>query len=322
MNKNLLIIGGVIVVGGAIATTVLFNSPKNDNPFNIPPEEENLTDDSSKIENLYFEELENKDRYTFCIGKETIEGIYTNSVFGNEKGEVDYKSEDISVFDKESNKLYILGRKIDYKYSGNAEISIESGQGNMEIAESGTTVEYYQKNSAPVRIDYNTKIINPAPERKNTEWVAITIKSIGTLMGLTQEDVREEKGDAKVFCSSFSLSGGPLKNGAIITPEYFSFSGDCPKNSPNPGASFSGKFNFECNNIDNKKGIELIKEYQEKEELRKEFDSITEEDSSEDNEIKDAIEQSQSNETSEEDIEKKLEELRREMEDDGSVQSQ
>lgn len=320
MDKNALLIGGaVVVIGGAIATSILLNSPKQDNPFKDLIKENNINNDSEKAESFYFEELEDKDKYTFCIGKESIKGVYTNSVFGNEKGDVDYTSDDISVFDKQKNKLYILGRRISYTYSGNAEISAGSGQGNMEITESGTTYEYYKKNSAPVRIDYNSKIISPAPERKSTEWVVATIKSRGTIMGLTQEDIRQENGDAKVFCSSFNFDGDLLAKGAIITPEYFSFKDRCPQNSPNPGVSFSGDFNFECNNIDNKQGIEMIKEYQAKEALYNAVDSA--EDNVDGNEIKDAVEQSNSNQ-SPEDINGKLEELRREMKDGGSVHEQ
>ncbi|MFA5020556.1 MAG: hypothetical protein WC517_00630 [Patescibacteria group bacterium] len=312
MNKTIIIGGATIVIAGAIATGSLLNNQRQDNPFNIPAGEDDSAGNAQKIEDLYFEGLEDKDRYTFCLGKEEIKGVYTNAVFGNEKGNVEYISEDISVFDKESNKLYILGRKIDYKYSGNANLAIQSGDGSLEITESGVTTEYYKKNSAPIRIDYNSKIINPAPDRENTDWVAIKIKSRGTLMGLTQERVDEETGDAKVFCSNFSLAGQLLKNGAFITPDFFSFEKACPDYSPNPGVSFSGNFKFECQNIENKRGIELVKEYQEIEKLREEFKAINEsgEDDDPGAEFREIIPESDSDDS---DIQNKLQQLRDEM---------
>jgi len=319
MDRKTLIIGGAaIIIGGAIATNVFLNNPKSDNPFNIPANEE-VNDNAAKIEQLYFDSLEDKERYTFCQGREEIRGTYSNQAFGNEQGELEYISDDISVLDKESNKLYILGRRIEYKYSGNGETPSQIGQGTLEIEESGVTTEYYNKNEAPVRIDYNSQLINPAPERKNSGWVAITIKSIGTLMGLTQERVDEETGDAKVFCSSFSLAAGPLKSGALVAPGYFSFGKPCPDNSPAPGVKFSGDFKFECNDVDNKRGIELAKEYQELENLKEEFNTYLEAASDgeeENNEFRDVI----SDESPEDPgMQQRLQELKDEMQRDAPI---
>lgn len=317
MDRSKIIVGGaVVIIGGAIATGAFLNDARKDNPFNIPIEERAEDDNTEKIDQLSFEELENKDRYTFCQGREEIKGTYTNAVFGNEKGDVEYISDDISVFDKESNKLYILGRKIEYKYSGSGVAPSEIGQGSIEIKESGVTTEYYKKNSAPIRIDYNSRIITPAPERKNSDWVSITIKSIGTVMGFTQERVDEETGDAKVFCSSFSLAGDLLKNGAAAAPGYFSFEKACPDNSPNPGVKFSGNFKYECNDIDTKRGMELAREYQELERLRKEFDSLADQSTKEEgeeetgSELRDVIKEESQDDS---DMRNKLQELKDEI---------
>ena len=323
MDKKILLIGaGVVIAGGAIATGMLLKNDSNNNPFDIPLGQESSRGSEEKIEQLYFDELRNKERYAFCIGKEEIKGIYKNSVYGNEEGFVDYNSDDISVFDKEDNKLYILGRKIKYEYSGSADVSNQAGQGSMEINEGGAVTEYYKKAGAPVRIDYNSKIINPAPERKNKDWVLVTIKSIGTVMGLTQERTDEEKGDAKVFCSNFSLQGNPLENGALVTSDYFSFQKECPDYSPNPGASFSGNFTFECSNIDSAQGVELLKEYKTMEEAEKDFNSIREDDSApqkENQELENAINGSGSGQGVE-DIKGKLEDLKTEMKGDQKAQ--
>ncbi len=319
MDKKLIIGLGGLAVAGAIASGVYFSQ---NNPFNIDPPKEDPKSDNEKIEKLYFEELENKDRYTFCVGEENISGVYENFIIGDEKGLVDYNSSDISVFDKESNKLYILGRNIDYKYSGNADLSQGVGEGKMEISEKGKFTEYYKKNIAPVRIDYNSKVIYPAPDRKSKEWVNIITKTVGSIMGFSEERIDEEKGDAKVFCSYFSLEGNILENGAVVTPDYFSFGGTCPDNSPSPSVSFSGDFEFNCSNIDNKQGIELLKNYKEKEEIENtplDIDMSIFEQEEDGNEFKKILE-TEKNDSSPEDIRNKLEEFKNEMKADATTQ--
>lgn len=314
MDKKIFLGLGAIATAGAIAGGVYFSQ---NNPFNLEPSPDVSTEDQQKIEQLYFDELKDTDRYTFCQGKEKVTGTYKNSIVGNESGQVDYRSEDVSVFDKESKKLYILGRTIDYKYHGQGDLSNLIGEGSLETKESGNITEYYKKNMAPVRIDYNANILYPAPERKKTDWVVSMTKGIGTVMGLTQERVDEEAGDAKVLCSYFSLAGGPLKNGAIVTPDSFSFQGTCPDNSPTPGVSFSGNFEFECNNIGSLEGIELLKNYKEKEELRDNLTKINESgaDSSQDNAFKGVID-SQEKPDDPEALRAKLEEMKKEMQAD------
>lgn len=265
MNKILLIGGGILVLGGAIATGVILNNPE------LSSKGEKVDDDISQelIEEQNFKDWKNEDKYSFCQGVEEIKGIYSSSIMGAEKGNVEYTSEDISVLDKEKNRLYILGRKIKYKYSGDKTFNITSSSGNMKVEEEGTTNEYYTKNTAPIRIDFNSKIINPAPERKSSDWVAINIKGEGTLMGFTDNREDITKGDAKVFCSSFNIGD------AFITEEYISFEKICPDYSPTPEAKFSGNFKYECGGIDNDRGIELVKEYKKIEELMNEFNSIS-----------------------------------------------
>lgn len=262
MDKKLLLGLGAIATAGAITGGILL---AQNNPFNIEPTIEDSAETQQKLEELYFEELRDAERYSFCTGSETIKGVYENSIFGNEKGTVDYTSSDISVFDKEANKLYILGRKIDYKYSGKANLSNQAGIGQVETTESGKVTEYYKKNNGPVRIDYNSKIIFPAPERKSNEWVNIVMKGMGSVLGYTETSIDEEKGDAKVFCPPLSFTGKPMESGMLETPEFIVFQKGCPNTSPNPGVTFSGVFDFECSNVDTNRGIELAKNYKEME---------------------------------------------------------
>lgn len=249
MDRNKLLIGGaIVIVGGAIATGVILNN------FDASSNKKSMDDNmSEKIEEEIFNDFADKDRYYFCQSREEIKGPFTSSVFGNESGDIEYISEDINVLDKEKNKLFILGREIKYKYSGKGEWRQDVGEGTVDINEEGATVEYYNIFGAPIRIDYGTKIIYPAPDRKKNDWVVVERKGQGTVMGFTQEDIDKSMGDAKTFCPPFSL-----KN-AIITPEYISFEKSC-NNGSGGGFSFSGNFKFECGGIDNEKAIENLKE--------------------------------------------------------------
>jgi hypothetical protein len=299
MDKNKLLIGGaIIVVGGAIAGGLLLNnfdsSSTNRNPDG---------DMANELEEQNFKDFADEDRYSFCQSREVIKGPYTSSVFGKETGEIEYISEDINVFDKEKNKLFILGREIKYKYSGQGQVALGEGEGTKEIEESGMTVEYYSKFNAPVRIDYNAKLIYPAPERKKDDWVVIETKGVGTIMGFSQERVDKEMGDAKTFCPPFSISS------ALITPDYFSIDKSCSDGS-GLGFNFSGNFKFECGGIDNERGIEIVREYKQLEEARKVFDSSSEDEDEERNEFQDLIKEGQPDNR---DIQKKLQELKDEM---------
>ncbi|HNW09190.1 MAG TPA: hypothetical protein PKM52_01220 [bacterium] len=270
MDKKLLLgLGGIACVGAIGAGILVYNSSFSDKGNRQVNQEEigqGIDEETkAKLEALYFEELKDQERYTFCIGREKISGTYTNAVMGNESGEIDYISEEINVIDKESQKMYILGRTIDYQYSGEGIMENSAGSGIIETKETGSLTEYYKKNEAPVRIDYYAQTIFPAPDRKVKDWVYVNVKMIGTVMGFTDERKETSKEDAKTFCLPFSLAGRPLENGAFITPDYFSFSKRCEAPSLAPGVNFSGDFEFTCDNIDYTQGISLLEEYKSKE---------------------------------------------------------
>lgn len=272
MDKKLLLgLGGIACVGVIGAGLLVYNSSFSDKG-NLKVNQEEIgqgidQEAKDKIEQLYFDELKNKDRYTFCIGKEKITGTYTNSVMGNESGEIDYTSEEINVIDNENQKMYILGRTIDYKYSGQGSMDNSAGSGTIETEEHGSLTEYYKKNLAPVRIDYYSKKIFPAPDRKVKDWVYVDVKMTGTVMGLTDEREDISMEDAKTFCLPFSLAGRPLENGASLSPDSFSFSKRCEVPALNPGVSFEGDFEFTCDNIDYTQGINLLEMYKSKEKI-------------------------------------------------------
>lgn len=299
MNKNIIIIGGsVLVIGGAIATGFILNN------FDASSSKKSIDDNmSEKIEDQIFKDFTDEGRYYFCQSREEIKGPFTSSVFGNEKGDIEYISEDINVLDKEKNKLFILGRKIKYNYSGKGDMQNNIGEGIIDINEEGSTVEYYSIFNAPVRIDYNAKIIFPAPERKKNDWVVIERKGTGTVMGFTQENTDTAMGDAKTFCSPFVF-----KN-AIITPEYISFEKSCD-NGPDGGFRFSGNFKFECGGIDNEKAIEKLKELKLLYEAREMLDASNSEEETESNEFEGIIKEGQ---TDSSDIQKKLQQMRDEI---------
>lgn len=301
MDKKILMIGGaVLVIGGAIATGVFLDNSGLQSSKQTADDLRLDQNVGEEIEELNFQDFADEDRYSFCQSREEIKGPYTSSVFGNEKGEIEYVSEDINIFDKEKKKLFILGRKIQYKYSGQGQIEMSVGEGTVQIEESGTTVEYYNIFSAPVRIDYNAKMIYPAPERKENDWVVIERTGRGTVMGLTQESVDKMMGDAKTFCPPFATGG------AFATSDYFSIEKSCADGS-GLGFSFSGNFKFECGGIDNEKGIEIVKEYKLLEEARGMLDSSSGAEDSEENDFQDIIKTEQSDYR---DIKKQLEDLK------------
>jgi hypothetical protein len=272
MDKKLLLgLGGIACAGAIGAGVLVYNSSFSDKGNQKVNQEEigqGIDEETkAKLEELYFEELKNKDRYTFCIGKEKIFGIYSNSVMGNESGEIDYTSEEINVIDNESQKMYILGRTIDYKYNGEGTTFNSVGSGIIKTKESGSITEYYKKNQAPIRIDYYSKMIFPAPDRKVKDWVYVNVEMTGTVMGFTDERQDTSMEDAKTFCLPFSLAGRPLENGAIISPDFFSFSKKCEVPALSPGVSFEGDFEFTCDNIDYTQGINLLEMYKSKEEI-------------------------------------------------------
>ncbi len=307
MDKKLLIGGAILVIGGAIATGVALNN------FDSSSSGKRVDDDMvQEMEEQNFKDFADEDRYSFCQSREEIKGPYTSSVFGNEQGDIEYISEDINFLDKEKNKLFILGRNIKYKYSGKGQLNNNIGEGMVDIEEEGGTVEYYSLFTAPLRADYNAKIIYPAPERKKNDWVVIERNGRGTVMGFTQEDTYTERGDAKTFCPPFSL-----KN-AFITPDYISFEESCD-NGEGGGFRFSGNFKFECGGIDNERGIEIVKEYKALEDVREMLNSSSEADDSEENEFQDLI---KDNSSDDRDIQKKLQQMRDDMRYESTIHEQ
>lgn len=306
MGRNTLLIGGaIIVVGGAIATGVVLSNLDVSSSKKLADDEV-----AQEIEEQNFRDFADEDRYSFCQSREEIKGPYTSTILGNEKGNIEYISEDINVFDKQKNKLFILGRKIKYKYIGDGQFQGGVGEGAVDIEENGATTEYYSIFNAPTRIDYSAKMIYPAPERKEDDWVVIEKKGRGTVLGFTQEDIDKTMGDAKTFCPPFSLKK------ALITPDYLSFQESCD-NGSGVGFRFSGSFKFECGGVDNARGIEIAKEYKQLEEGRRVFDSSTNVESREENEFQNIIREEQSDSRV---IQEKLQQLKDEMKaDQGNI---
>lgn len=269
MDKNILIgLGGIasvgLIAGGIYLADNDFDFLKKSND---QIEKENQ-ETAQKIEQLQFDELKDKERYSFCIGKEKITGTYTNTIMSNEEGQVNYSSEDISVLDKENNKIYILGRVIDYNYNGEGEYIIADGSGFVKTQENGRTTEYYKKNQAPVRADYNSKTLFPAPDRKEKNWVVVNIKMTGTMMGFTDTKTEQSQEDAKTFCMPINL--GLVKGmDYVTTPNSIVYNGNCESSEVSPGVNFSGDYSYSCDFVDYDQAIDLIKNYQSKEEAQK-----------------------------------------------------
>lgn len=265
MKREIIIGGGVIAAAGLIAGGIYLSQ---NNPFNIEPTQEDAEANRQKIEELYFEELKNTERYVFCVGKETVKGDYSNSIMGNEKGEVDYVSQEVNLIDKESGKMYLLARSIDYNYQGQGVVSYGFGDGTIDTKENGSVTEYYKKNEAPVHVDYNSGTVFPAPDRKSKDWVFVNVNMTGSALGATQSSQETSKEDAKTFCQPIKLSGNPLEAGAVVNSESLFVNRSCDAANVNPGVSFSGKYEFNCLKTDYLLAIQMLKEYQSKEQLQ------------------------------------------------------
>lgn len=275
MNKTLLLGLGGVAAAGVIAGGVYLGTGEFDFLKRSPEDlEKERQETAQKLEDLYFEELKDGERYAFCIGREKITGTYKGSVMGSEEGQVDYSSEDISLFNKEHNRIYILGRTIDYRYNGEGQYVLGPGSGIIKTEEGGRTTEYYKKNSAPLRLDYGSNILFPAPERKEKDWVAVKVKMIGTMMGVTEDRTDDSLGDAKTFCSPISLGNRALSEGYFASPDTVSYNGKCVSaDVGTPGVGFSGNYNYSCDFIDYKSAIDLMGDYKTKEEVLRAGDS-------------------------------------------------
>lgn len=311
---------GGIAAAGALAGGIYFATSGDFSFLKQEGEEEReRQENTEKIEALYFDELKDTDRYAFCLGVEKITGTYRNTVMANEEGELSYSSSDISLLDKESQKLYLLGRTIDYQYQGESQPELGIGNGLIQVEESGRLTEYYKKSEAPIRLDYFSKTLFPAPERQSKDWVMVTNKLTGSLMGVTQERTETSQEDAKTFCGPINLK---LSAKASADQEPIAYSGNCVAPEVNPGVSFSGHHNYNCNFIDYKRAIELLEDYKTKQALPKLGDLPTEPDEvradqSAQTEQAEGVESSRPNS---DEIKKQLEDLRQEIQADQSAQ--
>lgn len=299
----------VVVIGAAVASL----SPE-ERTLIAPEKDESNT---AKIEELYFDQLKDAERYRFCIGEERISGTYSSSLMGEEEGEVSYYSKDVSVFDKERNKLLILARTIDYTYKGALSYAVEIGMGTTDVIESGKTTEYFKLSSAPARGDGNSLIFFPAPERKTNDWVNVVTKGVGsvTIMGMTSTETRvdNDKGDAKVFCAPFAITGA----GSLDPKNAIEVRKECPDVSPSPETHFAGDVTFSCTPIGNNDAITMLRSYKAEEEVANTPLPFPEEEKSTEEAIRDAVEGSQTYEEDPEIMRMKLEEMRKELQEEG-----
>lgn len=269
MDKKLLIGLGGVAAAGVIAGGIYFATSGNDFAFlkQEGAEERERQENAEKIEALYLDELKDSDRYSFCAGSESITGTYRNTVVMQEEGEVKYSSTDLSLLDKESNKLYLLGRTINYQYQGEGSSDSGIGAGLIKTEEGGQLTEYYKKSEAPVRLDYPSGILFPAPDRGSKDWVIIKTKLIGTMMGVTQETEETSEGDAKTFCLPIDLKNNSSAAGFSASQEQIAYDGNCAAPEVTPGVSFSGRYKYRCDFVDYEQGVELLENYKTKQAL-------------------------------------------------------
>lgn len=324
MKKELVLGITAVATAGAITVLLLANSAAEKDAQSTLVSEEQASSNSEKIEELYFEELQNTDKYTFCMGKEKIQGEYRNSLLGSETGQVAYAANELILIEKNTTKMLILGRDISYTYTGTTDVANTAGTGSIDTQEHGETVEYYKKNMAPVHADLTAAMFYPSPSRKTTDWVTVLTKSRGTVLSQTLEDSETTYEDAKVFCGPYSITQSLPSD----TSQTYTFKGTCPESSPTPGISFSGNFEFTCEGMSSSRAVELLKEYQQRERAALEERgtqtartsangaATQQNENSGDTTLQDALSEDESETQNTEDIQKKIDSLKDEMQAD------
>lgn len=267
MKKETLIGAGAIAAATVIMAGFYFSNEKS-NQFDIPPsEEESKEETQQKIDDLYFDQLKYNDNYSFCYGTEKINGTTKDYMLETESNWT-YTATELNLVNKESDKMQIIARTIDYKHDGNIVYVTNIGDGFVDISKKGRITEYY-RNSGPIRVDYYSNTIFSSPDTTSDDWVDIINKMRGTVLGVTMTDAEYEKGRAETFCSAFSISeevqNEPTKN----NKNNISLFRKCEDMKINPGEFYNITFDYICEPVTADEAIKMIKNYQEEIELQK-----------------------------------------------------
>lgn len=254
MDKKLLMGGMTVLAVGAIgfgAYMMASDRSLRGADDNAPEVSE---EDRAKIEALYWDQLKDKDKYSFCLAEANINGSYSDPVL-NSNGTINYDSKEVLLFKKEEQRFYIVAREADYKYRGTFTNTFAGLSNVIPVNETGRLAEYYDRNNMPMRLDYSNNYIATNPDAKNQKWVYAE-------MGDEGEMTTPNSGCQGVFTLD-SRVGYDL----LIDGEQILIDRDCYMQDP-IGGVYTGKFSFSCMGMDYNVAMDMIEDIKLKEELQ------------------------------------------------------
>lgn len=294
-------------------------------PLGIGESEETSEEDRQKIEQLYWEELQDEEKYGFCSGTMNVNTHYSDPILKN-TGTIEYSSSELLLFNKEAQKLFIVAREAEFAYSGRLQTVMGELAIDVPVEERGTSAEVYDRRTMPVRIDIAGGYIATDPDYKENNWVAAKIGE------------EWELGPPRTGCEGvFMLDSAPGKD-VVAGNQMIAIDRAC--STADISGSYDGTFSYACSVVDYRKAMELLEDYRTKEELQNTKDAeISEPEREENPEVEGASarekldtgtplpatefderrfvpEEEESDPLSNEDIRKQLEELRQEMQAD------
>ena len=303
INKKIIFGAGAIATAGIIGGALMYSGQINRNAVDDGQNAPIDPADKEKIEQLYWDELRDGDKYSFCLGSAKIETAYTDSILdGN--GLLKHDSRELLVYNKESQKLYVMAREIEYSYSG----SFSSMMGDMSVIvpveEKGSLSEAYSRAEMPIRIDYANNYIATDPTTKTANWVYAH-------MGEETEMTAARTGCAGIYAlNAAGKADIPAGTGMAAVDR------DCAERDVS--GAYDGIFSFECQLIDYDQAKNVCDEIKTKEVLQntrdKDLSGMNDpENGGEASDLEKALSGGSERDESAPDTQKALEELKSEM---------
>lgn len=239
--KRELLIGGLATASAAIIIGGIYIAKSN--PFGLNEPTVNDQEAQQKIEQLWYDELKDTSKYSFCLGEMKINSVHSDKAFAA-NGIVDYSSKELILYNKEASKLFIMSRQLKYKYDGTLGQSLGGIKINVPVKEYGSLTEVYGRNEMPLRVDYYGNYIATDPETKNKQWVSVVI------------DEESSSGMPHHGCSgAYQLDNSPGHD-LLVGGDHIIIDKKC--NEAAMGASYDGDFSFTCEMIDYKNAMDLL----------------------------------------------------------------
>lgn len=299
MDKKLLL--GIWAIAGAgviVGWFMMSGGDIGDRKINQEQESTISDEDRQKIEDLVWDGWKDKEKYSFCLWEAKAETNHLDPILGS-KWDLSHSSRELLLWNSESRKLYIITREIVYKYDGIVNFQMGDIAVNVPVNEHGSLVEVYKKNEMPIRVDYYNNFIATNPDTKEKNRVSSSVWE------------ENEMVSDRMWCAGIYELWSQAKD----LPSFgqgVSIERDC--NEFDVSGRYDWSFSFSCNMIDYDEAKNIWETNKLKEELQKTKDMSVFEKEQEDT-LLDTIGSSKED-INPEDIQKKLEEFKSEMQAD------